>query len=116
METKKTVAIGLSRKNFSQRIKVTKFVIGQGYIPIYPGIAQDWWPVERKKNELKNDIEDIIKRADEFWVFGIISEELLTNIKLAKKLRKPIRYFELDNEIREIEENEARFEEGFRKK
>ncbi len=116
VEMRKVVAIGLSRKNFSHRIDVTRFVISQSAIPLYPGITRDWYNIETKKAELKDSIEDFIKRADEFWVFGMLSEELQANVKLAKRLGKPVRYFELEPKLREIDENEIRFEEGFSRK
>jgi hypothetical protein len=47
-------------------------------------------------------------------VFGSISDGVLAEIKLAKQLNKPIRYFRImkSKEIEEISKEDAEFEEG----
>jgi len=51
-------------------------------------------------------------RADELWVFGPVSDGVLAEIKLAKRLGKPIKYFKIINskEIKEISKEEVEFE------
>ena len=53
-----------------------------------------------------------MERADELWVFGKISDGVMAEIKLAKKLGKPIRYFEVVNskDIKEIFESQSEIE------
>ena len=67
--------------------------------------------VERDKIREANN--DLIKKADELWVFGQISDGVLLEIKLAKQMNKPIKYFKVINskDIKEISEDELEFEE-----
>jgi hypothetical protein len=68
--------------------------------------------VERDKIREAND--ELVKKADELWVFGQISDGVLLEIKLAKEANKPIKYFKVINskDIKEISEDEIEFEEG----
>ena len=68
--------------------------------------------VERDKIREANN--DLVKKADELWVFGQISDGVLLEIKLAKEANKPIKYFKVINskDIKEISEDEIEFEEG----
>ena len=36
---------------------------------------------------------NLVKRCDEFWVFGAVSNGVLAEIKIAKAVGKPIKYF-----------------------
>jgi len=59
-----------------------------------------------------------MKRCDELWVYGEISDGVLAEIQMFKKLNKPIRFFDisnLPNEVREISKNELIFEEDLEK-
>jgi hypothetical protein len=55
----------------------------------------------------------LIKRADEVWVFGKVSDGVLAEIKLAKQMKKPIKFFKVieSKEIKEISEKEIEFED-----
>jgi hypothetical protein len=64
---------------------------------------------------------DLIRRAnnhlisicDELWVFGDIANGVMFEIILAKKLKKPIRYFSIatkSKEIVEVTSNDLSFE------
>jgi hypothetical protein len=57
---------------------------------------------------------NLLKISNELWVFGSISDGVLAEIKLAKQLNKPIRYFRImkSKEIEEISKEDAEFEEG----
>jgi hypothetical protein len=53
-----------------------------------------------------------IKRSDEVWIFGPISDGVLAEIKLAKEMNKPVRYFKIAkaNDIAEIGKGEVEME------
>lgn len=40
---------------------------------------------------------NLVKRADEIWVFGQISDGVLAEIKIAQDLQEPIKYFKIEN-------------------
>ena len=63
---------------------------------------------------IRNANNNLVKKADELWVFGPISDGVLAEIRLAKELNKPIRCFRIveSKEIKEISKDEVEFEEG----
>lgn len=50
--------------------------------------------VEREK--LLDANNELIKRSDELWVFGEVTEGVAKEIKLAKKLKMPIKYYDIE--------------------
>ena len=56
---------------------------------------------------------NLVKRADEMWVFGPISNGVLAEILIAKEMNKPIKYFRIEkpHNIVEITKEEAEFED-----
>ncbi|MCA9397411.1 hypothetical protein KC573_01165, partial [candidate division WWE3 bacterium] len=68
--------------------------------------------VERK--QLIDANNDLIKRSDQLWVFGEVSTGVCEEIKLAKLLNQPIRYFSIEpciNGIKEITPEKVEFED-----
>jgi hypothetical protein len=59
----------------------------------------------------------LVKRIDEIWVFGQISNGVLAEIILAKKRNKPVRYFDIikSKDIVEITKEQVVFEEDLEK-
>ncbi|PLX27245.1 hypothetical protein C0583_04385 [Candidatus Parcubacteria bacterium] len=65
------------------------------------------------RNLVREGNNNLVKRADELWVFGAVSDGVLAEIELAKSLKKNIRYFKIikSKDIVEIEKNEVDMEE-----
>jgi len=68
--------------------------------------------VERDK--IRGANYTLVKKADELWVFGEVSDGVLREIKLAKANNKPRKYFIVidSKEIKEISKEEVEFEKG----
>ena len=66
------------------------------------------------RDEIRKANNYLIARVDELWVFGPISDGVLPEIMLAKKMSMPTRYFSIVNssEIKEITESEIEYEHG----
>jgi hypothetical protein len=67
-----------------------------------------------KKDFIRIANNSLIKKCHELWVFGKISDGVLMEIYLAKKYKKPIRYFVTKNDgltFQKIEENEMVLED-----
>ena len=92
---------GDTKKNVAAAIRCCRFVIREGYMPfashlIYPQILNDDDPKEREIGTLFG--LSFLGLCDEVWIFqdqrglstGMAAEE-----KEAKRLKKPIRYFDL---------------------
>ena len=94
---------------------ISKFVLDKNCVPLNPFMLFEYFmldTVERDKNREANN--NLVKKADELWVFGPISDGVLAEIKLAKEANKPINYFKVINskDIKKISQNEVEFEEG----
>jgi hypothetical protein len=67
-----------------------------------------------KKDFIRIANNSLIRRVDELWVFGEVSDGVLVEIYLAKKYKKPVRYFQATNEglnFKEITEKEVVLED-----
>lgn len=109
----KIIFTAISKKLFYFRMHISKFVLDRGGIPLNPYMLWEYFmldTVEREKVRTANNT--LVERADELWVFGEISDGVLTEIKLAKQRNKPIKYFIVidSKEIKEIPKNEVKFE------
>ena len=39
---------------------------------------------------------NLVKRCDEVWVFGAVSNGVLAEVHIARQMKKPVRYFSVD--------------------
>ena len=115
-EEKKVIFTAQSAKNFHQRMLICKFVFEQGAVPVNPFNVFGYYLYELvDRNLVRNGNNNLLKRCDEIWVFGEISDGILTEVQIAKGLAKPIKYFDisgLPKIIKEIDKNKVRFEDG----
>ena len=118
-EEKKIVYTAMSSKNFYQRMLVCKHAFEHGVVPINPFNLFGYYLYELVDRDLvRNANNSILKRCDELWVYGEISDGVLAEIQMFKKLGKPIRFFDISNlpkEIKEISKDEVIFEKGLEK-
>jgi len=111
---KKLVYTALSKKNFFQKWRIVKFILEKGLVPLNPFMLYDYFLVDSVDHDLvRNANNTIIERCDEVWVLGEIADGVEREIEIAKRLNKPIKYFDiskLPEEIKEISEKEIIFE------
>ena len=114
-DEKKVVFTAQSCKNFHQRMLICKHAFEQGVIPINPFNVFGYYLYELVERDLvRNGNNNLMKRCDELWVYGEISDGVLAEIQMFKRLDKPIRFFDiskLPKEVREISKNELIFED-----
>jgi hypothetical protein len=112
--SKPVVFAAMSKRNFFLREHIIRYILEQGYTPTCAFMMYSYFlldTVDRKRLIEANN--DLIRRSDQLWVFGNISDGVAEEIKLAKSLGLPLRYFCIDQfpgKIREIKENEAKVE------
>jgi len=115
-EDKKVVFTAQSCKNFHQRMLICKYVFEQGAVPVNPFNTFGYYLYELvPRNLTRNGNNNLLKRCDELWVFGDISDGVLAEIQMFKNLNRHIKYFDiskLPNEVKEITENELVFEDN----
>jgi len=91
---------------------IMKFVLEQDCVPLNPFVFGYFLLDTVPRDLIREANNNLIKRADEVWVFGKISDGVLAEIKLARQMKKPIRFFKVieSKEIKEISKEEIEFE------
>lgn len=108
------VFAAMSKRNFYLREHIIRYILKQGFTPTCAFMMYSYFlldTVERARLIEANN--DLIKRSDQLWVFGNISDGVAEEIKLAKELGQQIRYYCLDQfpeKVREIQEEDAKLE------
>ncbi len=113
MEDMPLVYTAITKKLAYFKTHISRFVLEQGKVPVNPFMLFGYFfldTVDRGKFYEAN--ANIIKRSDEVWVFGPISDGVAEEIALAKKEGKQLRFFKVidSKEIAEINEDEAEHE------
>lgn len=114
----KVIFIAMSKHLFFFRRHAVKFVLEQGYAPISQYGIFDYFVTDTIDRDLvRRANNNLMRIADEFWVFGPVSDGVLAEIKLVKKMKKPIKYFEVlhSREIKKIDKRKVEFEEDLEK-
>ena len=102
-----------SCRNFHLKMLISKFVFEQGGVPINPFNVFAYYLDEMvDRNLVRNGNNVLMKRCDELWVFGEISNGVLAEMQIYHDLHRPIRFFDLKDPLHicEISKNELQFE------
>lgn len=94
---KNLVYTAMSKHFFYYRMHISKYVIEQKAVPLNPFMIFDYFLLDSVDRDLiREGNNNLVKRADELWVFGQISNGVFAEIKIAKELGKIIRYFKIE--------------------
>jgi len=111
----KIVFTSFSKKLFYFRAQISAFVLIKNCAPFNPYMNFDYnlsGTVDKRHIRIANNT--MIGRADELWVFGDVSDGVLTEIYMARKSNKKIRFF-IPNEkvtlFQEISIDEVKLED-----
>lgn len=75
---------------------ICKYVFEQNAIPINPFNLYGYFLYDMvERNRVRNANNNILRRCDELWVFGEISDGVLSEIICFRELNKNIRFFDL---------------------
>jgi len=102
-----------SCRNFHLKMLICKFVFEQGGVPVNPFNVFAYYLDEMvDRNLVRNGNNVLMKRCDEIWVFGEVSDGVLAEIQIFKNLNRPIRFFNVQDarDICEISPAEVVFE------
>lgn len=112
--SKKVVFTAQSAKNFHQRMLICRHAFQQGAIPVNPFNLFGYYLYELvDRDTVRNANNNLLARCDELWVYGEVSDGILSEIKSFKKLDKPIRYFDiskLPDKVVEVKLDDLPFE------
>ena len=93
---RQVVYVALSNRNFYWRAHITKFVLDEGRVPVTPAMLFDYYLLHTvPKETVREAFNNLIAKCDEMWVFGNLSLGVKVQIGIAKRLRKPVRYYDI---------------------
>lgn len=90
----KVVFTAYAKEIFYKRARISRFVMYRGCVPINPFLNFDYFLIDSmERYEIEKCNNELIKRADELWVFDEVSDGVAKEIELAKELHKPVEYY-----------------------
>ena len=93
---KRLVYVAMSNRNFYWRNHIQKFVLDSGMVPVSPFMLFDYYLLHTvPKIVVREAMNNLLARCDEVWVFGRISLGVKVQIGVAKRMSKPVRYFDI---------------------
>ncbi len=93
-DDKPLVYTAISKHLFYFRMFISVFVLEHGGVPLNPFMVFDYFLLDAVDRDLvREGNNNLVKRCDEIWVFGAVSNGVLAEIQIANKQGKPVRYF-----------------------
>ena len=93
---KKLVYAAMSNRNFYWRHHIQKFILDSGMVPVSPFMMFDYYLLHTvPKQAVREAMNNLLARCDEVWVFGRLSLGVKVQIGIAKRMNKPVRYFDI---------------------
>lgn len=90
------VYTAMSKHFFYYRMFISKYVLEKGAVPLNPFMVFDYFLLDAVNRDLVRQANNnIVRKADELWVFGPVSNGVLAEIQIAKAGKKPIKYFQI---------------------
>lgn len=94
---KNLVYTAMSKHLFYYRMHISKFVIENKGVPLNPFMIFDYFLLDSVDRDLvREGNNNLVKKSDELWVFGAVSNGVLAEIKIAKEMDKPVKYFKIE--------------------
>ncbi len=113
-QDKSLVYTAMSKHLFYFRKHISKFVVEKGKVPLNPFMIFDYFLTDTVHRDLvREGNNNLVKRSDELWVFGAVSDGVLAEIDIFKSKGKPVRFFKIvkSQDIIEVSKDEVEMEE-----
>ena len=95
---KRLVYVAMSNKAFYWRAHIQKFVLDSGLVPVSPFMLFDYYLMHTVDKEVvRVAMNNLLARSDEVWVFGRLSLGVKVQVGIAKRMSKPVRYFDISD-------------------
>ena len=86
-----------SKEYFAFRMFISKFVLEERAVPLNPFMVFDYFMLDTVERDVVREANNnLVKRSDEIWCFGSISDGVRVEIDLAEKEGKKVRYFKIE--------------------
>lgn len=96
-QQKKLIYTAMSKHLFYYRMFISAYVLEQGGVPLNPFTLFDYFMSNLvDRDTIREANNNVVRSADELWVFGTISNGVLAEIKIAKEQGKRIKYFAIE--------------------
>ena len=116
-QDKPLVYTAMSKHLFYFRMFISVFVLKNGGVPLNPFMVFDYFLLDAVDRDLvRESNNNLVKRCDEIWVFGAVSNGVLAEIQIAKQQSKKVRYFAIErpHKIVEIDKNNVELEDDIK--
>lgn len=110
-EDKPFVYTAMSKHFFYYRMHISKFVIEAGGVPLNPFMIYDYFLLDSvDRDAVREGNNNLVRRSDAIWVFGPVSNGVLAEIKIAKKMNKKIKFFKIEKPHNIVKVNRSEVE------
>lgn len=93
----------MSKHLFYFRMHISKFVLEQDKIPLNPFMIFEYFMLDSVDRDLVREANNnLVMLCDELWVFGCVSNGVLSEIKIFKEMNRPVKYFKIKNSLKII--------------
>lgn len=94
---KPLVYTAMSKHLFYFRMFISMFVLEKGGVPLNPFMLFDYFLLDAvDRTIIREGNNNLVKRCDEIWVFGAVSDGVLAEIVIANEQGKPVKYYTVD--------------------
>lgn len=102
-ESKKIIYTAQSRHLFYARMLVSRYVLEHDAVPLNPFNVWGYFLYELVDRDMvRRGNNNIVRIADEIWVFGPISNGVVAEINYAMRLAKPLKFFSAGSNYNDI--------------
>lgn len=88
------VYTAMSKHLFYYRMHISRYVLEQGKVPLNPFMLFDYFLLDSvDRDTVRKANNSVVHRADAVWVFGPVSDGVLSEILIAREQEKELRFF-----------------------
>ena len=114
---KPLVYTAMSKHLFYFRMFISAFVLKNGGVPLNPFMVFDYFLLDAVDRDLvREGNNNLVKRCDDIWIFGAVSNGVLAEIQIANEQGKKVRYFAIEkpHSIVETDKGSVELEEDIK--
>ena len=108
---KPLVYTAMSKHLFYYRMFISVFVLEKGGVPLNPFMVFDYFLLDAIDRDLvREGNNNLVKRCDEIWIFGAVSNGVLAEVQIANEQNKPVGDFAIEKPHKIVETTKHKVE------